>query len=228
MRATWLLLISLVSSAACLRQTEFRCATNDQCGPNGTCETVGYCSFPDSECGRRFGDSAGTYANKCVGGTPGGDGSVIIDSAPPIIDGPAATCPANFADLPGAPAGGHKYRKVPTDGNWDTQRMACVQLSAKAYLAVPDDAAELMGLAMVSGGATPFWVGLDDKATEGTFIKVLGGVATFLPWATTPAQQPDGGTGENCVTGIALTISDERCSGGGGASVRPAVCECEP
>jgi hypothetical protein len=230
MRAAWLLLpflaTSLATSAACLRQTEFRCSTNEQCTPNGTCQTsVGYCSFPDSACGQRFGDSAGPYAGQCVGGMqPGAEAGI---DAPGTIDGPPAVCPTNFAPLAGAPAGSHVYRKLPTNANWSTQLSSCTALSAKAYLAVPNDATELMGLATVAAAAI-FWVGIDDQVTEGQYIQANGGPATFLPWATGQPDNAGGGGGQDCVAATSTTFSDEDCSGGGGASNRPAVCECEP
>lgn len=228
MRAAWLLLpslaTSLASSTACLRQTEFRCSTNEQCTPNGTCQTsVGYCSFPDSACGQRFGDSAGQYAGQCVDGTqPGAEAGMVIDAPGTVDSPPAATCPASFTPLPGAPAGGHVYFKLATNANWPNQVAACTALSTKAYLAVPNDAAELTGIAMVSGAAI-FWVGIDDQTTEGQYVQATGGAATFLPWAT---GQPDGGSMENCVAATSTTFSDEKCTGG--TSSRPGVCECTP
>jgi hypothetical protein len=69
---------------------------------------------------------------------------------------------------------------------------------------------------------TRIWVGVDDLATEGTFLTVLGMPATFLPWA---AGQPDNKPpGEDCVHASSATqlYSDERC----GLSAR-SVCECD-
>lgn len=231
MRAAWLLALSLSLAvglaatlpAGCLKQTEFRCATNEQCTPNGTCEAVGYCSFPDSACGQRFGDSAGPYANQCVDNNPvGSDGGV--DGSPMIDAPPAATCPSNFMALPNDATNPHRYARAPASLNWTQQQTYCANVSTKAYLAIPDDATELTGLAMVAG-ATPFWVGISDITTENTFVTVLGATATFLPWT---AGQPDGGTTENCVAATATNFSDEKCSGGGQTANRPAVCECVP
>lgn len=219
MRAAWMLL-PLTLCAACLRQTEFRCATSDQCGPGGTCEAVGYCSFPGAEC-QRFGESAGPYANQCVG-AQGGDAGI---DAPPG-DAPAVGCPGNYAPLPNAPDNLHRYRRAPENLTWDAQRTFCAQTAPNAYLAIPNDVGELAGLATVAV-TTPFWVGVHDQMTEGTFITVRGDPATFLPWA---AGQPDnnaGGMGEDCVAATPTTISDERCTGGGN-DLRPAICECEP
>lgn len=229
MRAA-LLLLPLSLFAACLRQTEFQCATNDQCNPGGTCQTVGssgYCSFSDSGCasGQRFGDSAGPYANQCVGEQSGGTDGGIVDSMPPD-DAPAATCPAEYMALAGGTTG-HFYRKAPGDLDWVAQFDFCMGTSTRAYLAVPDDAAELTALAGLAG-TTPFWVGINDRATEGSYVKASGGPATFLPWA---AGEPDSANqgpdaSQDCVSATATNISDQNCTGGG-ASL-PAVCECAP
>ena len=42
----------------------------------GTCESTGFCSFPDATCtsGRRFGDVSGKYTQQCVGDL--GDASI--------------------------------------------------------------------------------------------------------------------------------------------------------
>jgi len=68
----------------------FACERDDQCvsasGP-GVCEPTGFCSFLDDGCpsGRRYGDSSGPDAGKCVGdGGSGDDGG--FDS--PVVDTP--------------------------------------------------------------------------------------------------------------------------------------------
>ena len=223
MRALSLLsLLSLLAliCAGCLRTTEFQCSANLECGNGGTCESVGFCSFPDPECGRRFADSAGPFANQCVG-TPGGDAGV---DGPPGIDAPITGCPNGYLPLPGAPAG-HRYRLLGATATWVVQSAACTQTTTSAYLAVPDDAAELQELATIAA-ATPFWVGIHDMATDGTFVTVRGAPATFLPWAT---GEPDNGTNppEDCVAAASATqLMDDRCDNGQAKYV--AVCECEP
>jgi hypothetical protein len=217
--------LPLALNASCLRQTEFNCTTNAQCGPSGTCQlvgaAVGYCSFPDSECGQRFGESAGPYANQCVGTQGGGDGGVTIDGR--MIDGPPASgCPAGFNALPSAPANTHRYMKVPQNKNWNDQAAFCTQASpTSAYLAVPNDAEELAALFTLAGGTDPFWVGISDTAMEGIYVMLRGGTATFLPWAM---NQPTGDA-EDCVAATGTNFSDEKCGGG---TTRPAICECEP
>jgi len=191
MRAAWLMLPSLALGAGCLRSTEFRCMTNEQCGPTGTCQ-----------------QTVGAFA--------------------PPIDAPAVACPADFAPLNGAPAGSHVYKRLPTNANWATQHDACTALAGKTYLAVPDDAAELTGIAGVAQ-VTPFWVGVDDRATEGTYVRSNDLMpATFKPWdaANGEPDNPGGGGGQDCVASTATLFSTEDCTGG--AASRPAVCECEP
>lgn len=231
MRTTWLIVLALAAgSTGCLRGTEYRCSTNSECGAGGTCESVGFCSFPAGGCssGRQFGDSAGDLANQCTG-TGGIDAGPIdspstidtpsnIDSA---IDSPTTTgCPGNYATITGG-QGTHKYRLVPS-ANWNQQRDFCVATSSSAYLAIPDDLGELQALAILAAQAR-FWVGITDQATENTWLNTKGAVQTFLPWAN--GQPDDGNPGEDCVEGIMATsqINDERCN-----TQYVAVCECEP
>ncbi|HSK01670.1 MAG TPA: lectin-like protein [Kofleriaceae bacterium] len=220
-----LLLFSLTLCAACLRQTEFRCMSNDQCNPGGTCQAAGYCSFADTGCtsGQRFGDSAGPFSGECVGEQTGGPDAGT--DGPPTDSPPAAACPADYMPLAGGPAG-HVYKKAPQNQSWTLQFDYCRGTSARAYLAVPNDATELTGLHTLAGGT--FWVGINDRNTEGTFIEAeTGGVwANSVPWAAGQPDNAGGGQGEDCVAATATTISDEGCTGGN--SNRPAVCECNP
>ena len=106
---------------------------------------------------------------------------------------PGIECPADYAPLPGAPAG-HVYLKAPESGQWHELYSRCWLQSwspsetYQSYLAVPNDATELMGL-FVLAGQSLFWVGIDDQGTEGVFMSaemsqtVVPGSATFLPWA---------------------------------------------
>jgi len=54
---------------------QFTCTGDASCGPGGTCEVNGFCSFPDGMCpsGRRFGDLGGPSAGQCVGSCYGSD-----------------------------------------------------------------------------------------------------------------------------------------------------------
>src|SRR5690242_11764591 len=99
MRVTAMYLaFAALTGSGCLRDIKFICFSDDQCDgeAGGTCEPVGYCSFPDFACAppsRRYGSLAGKdYAGKCVGEhyIPPDAG---IDAAVPIDSPIAAWCP---------------------------------------------------------------------------------------------------------------------------------------
>jgi len=220
MRAWWIVIAMM---AGCLRQTEFRCETSSQCGTNGTCQmSIGYCSFPDAVCGQRFGPQAGMYANKCVGETPIVDAGVDTPSMPGDGPGSDATnhCPSGYNTITnGTP--GHRYRLLTAD-NWTNQRDFCAATSQFAYLAIPDDAAEVGALDMLAGAAPDYWIGIDDLATSGTYLTVKGTAPPYLLWE--PGQPNNGPPPADCVETVTADgkFSDEKC----GTSL-PAVCECE-
>jgi hypothetical protein len=215
---------SLLASVGCLRQTTFHCDNNTDCGATGVCEAQGLCSFPDSTCTgsqQRFGDSAGSLANQCVGGdNPMVDASPMID-APPLIDGDIDApggCPNGYNALAGA---NHLYKLLPS-ATWTANEAGCRATSpTSAYLAIPDDAAELAAFATLAV-AGKFAIGITDSATENVFLTVKGGVPPILPWG--PGEPDDTMGGQDCVVGISATqIATEKCS-----SQFVAVCECEP
>jgi len=220
MQITWLILVTAIS-AGCLRQTEFRCDTNAECGAAGRCEAEGFCSFFDGACSgtqQRFGESAGTFANQCVGGGGSGDDGGV-DSPGTNDDGPAG-CPSGYDPLAGAP--GHLYKRVIVGDNWSGQHNSCVATApGRAYLAIPDDAAELQALFTLAGVATS-WVGINDLQTENTFVNVKGVPQIFLPWASGEPDDTQGG--QDCVAAVSATqIVTEKCN-----TVFAAICECEP
>ncbi len=223
MRAGWIVLVALTSG--CLRSTEYRCSTSSECGANGTCESVGFCSFPDGQCasGGRFGTSAGELANQCTG-TSGGDAGIDASNDAPIdsaIDAAPAGCPVQYVAITGG-QGTHRYRLVSSADNWMQHRDFCQTTTTSAYLAIPDDLGELQALATLAG-AQRFWVGLTDSATENTWLTTKGTAAPFLPWIT--GAPDDQNPGEDCVEVVSALsqINDERCN-----TQYVAVCECEP
>ncbi len=225
MRSVRVLVLVALASVSCLRETSYRCSSNTECGNGGTCEPgVGYCSVSDSTCssGSRFSSSAGSYANQCVGAESPSDahgGDAPASDAP--IDAPIIGCPSPYTTITGG-QGTHRYQVVLMTANWQNQRAFCVSTTSSAYLAIPDDLAELNAIATLSA-ATASWVGISDLATENTFLTVKGVAASYLPWAS--GQPDDQGPGEDCV--IIETngsqLRDERCN-----NKYRAVCECEP
>ena len=200
-----------VPFAGCLRGTTFQCASNGDCtgSPAGRCESVGYCSFPDTSCpaGSRFGDHSGPFAGQCVDQLAGGDGG---------IDAPMSNC-AGYTALAGVAT--HRYRAILVNAIWTAQRTTCTDEGG--YLVEPGDAAEMTAVNMLAG-AVEIWVGVTDQATEGTFLTGRGAAPTFLPWENNqPDDAPQGGA--DCVRAVASgTYADDRCN-----TVRRAVCECD-
>jgi Lectin C-type domain len=223
-----LMAFAVLATTGCLRKTEFQCAEDTACGATGRCESTGFCSFADGGCstGRRYDSSAGSLAGQCTGGgniTDGGD----VDTSMPPSDGatpdtPNGNCPAGYVALTGVP--GHLYKVVPTTANWSAQHQACRLTSLAAYLAVPDTIEELTAMDAVAG-ATNYWVGITDSATEGTWLNVLGAAQTFLPWQPPAPDNAAGGQGEDCVEALSALhkFNDERCN-----TSLPAICECNP
>jgi hypothetical protein len=117
---------------------------------------------------------------------------------------------------------GHKYKRLTTASDWNTQLNACAATSLNAYLAIPDDQTELDALGTFASAV--IWVGIDDLANEGMYMTVKNQPATFLPWA---AGEPNNGPPEeDCVSADDTTstlLSTDRCS-----LVYIAICECEP
>jgi hypothetical protein len=215
-----ILLLALLGASGCLPHSDYRCTTNAECGSTGTCEPVGFCSFPDTSCsgGSRFGTGAGSYENECVGAavTDGG-----VDAPPVTIDAPPSVgCPSGYLPLTGA--GAHEYKLITGIDDWATQMGACAATSASAYLVIPDDDAEILALSGLAG-ATQYWVGISDP-TEGMYVTVKGVAASYLPW-TAGAPDNSGPGEEDCVGALSATskLDDLKCS----TKLR-AICECEP
>jgi len=201
--AIWLAIAAALTTG-CLRDTEFKCMQDSDCGAAGSCESVGYCSVPDPQCtgtGRSFSDSAGQgLSSTCV----------------PTSAGMQSTgCPSDHVSVADSK---HRYKRLPVM-TWDQARTACAQAGAAAYLLVPDDATELKNLASIV--TPPFWIGLDDHAMEGVFVTPKNVPAMFLPWASgEPSTRP----GQDCVRATSATrIATDACS-----ARRIAICECEP
>ncbi len=226
-----LLLITLLASTGCLRKTDYKCTDSAQCGAGGTCEDVGFCSFADMECdsGRRYAEHSGTtFSNRCVGdGSVDPDGGTDPDMA--TGDGSLGNCPATYSALAGITT--RRYRVISGAADWTTQRSACAADGASAYLAIPDDQAELTAILAATSG--DLWVGINDPADNEMFVTVKA-AASFSSasalWAAggEPDDNPVSGGGPNtaeCVMALTASdrLADERCN-----ETYAAVCECEP
>jgi hypothetical protein len=155
---------------------------------------------------------------------PEADTGLPVDAPGLPVDAPG--CPADYAPLTGGTAG-HLYKKIPYSTSYVPQSQYCRALSEmRAYLAVPNSPAELAGLYALAGDT--FWVGINDRTTEGTFVEeATGGVwISSVPWASGEPDNGDGGPVEDCVAATASSISDNVCGASGGVADRPAVCEC--
>jgi Lectin C-type domain len=213
--------LGAAATAGCLRTTAFTCAQSTECGPGGVCESIGFCSVPDPDCvgtGRSYGASAGQgLANTCVPGDmsrPDAGVDAAVDAA---IDAQIPTgCPAPYVQVAGS---SHRYQAL-SGRSWDAARTACQLTSTAAYLAIPDDADELINLVTVV--VAPFWLGLDDRDREDMFVTQKGAAAIFLPWA--PGEPDDNMGGQDCVVAeSAVQIATRRCG-----ENHAVVCECEP
>ena len=103
------LALAAVLIGGCSERGPFECSRDEQCArgdETGFCESVGFCSFADTECpqGRRFADSAGDeLAGECTGTAPCGavgqaccEGDVCGDG---ITCGGQGMCVSCFSEL---------------------------------------------------------------------------------------------------------------------------------
>jgi hypothetical protein len=220
-----------LSSAACLRQTEFHCSSNTDCGAGGFCEAAGsvsFCAVADSGCpsGEKFGNSAGSLSNTCVGGGSGSDGGIDMLVHMDAIDAPPdemtmAGCPTGFAAIANGTAT-HEYKLIttPTD-TWSKQATACHVAGYNTYLAIPSDQGELDAIdTFANGSVNAIWIGISDQTTGMTYTTVNG--------STLPAFTPTNGwtkdMAKNCVSNDTGNVSyaDTNCG-----THEAAVCECE-
>jgi hypothetical protein len=228
MRAIILVAVTTGALTGCLRSTQFQCDTDSSCGAGGVCEANNYCSFVDQGCpsGRKYSDSAGPNAGKCTDGNmPQIDGGIDGSTTDgPKTDG-AMGCPQDFATVPNA--GTHVYKVITTADTWSKQQMACRSMSNnQAYLAVPDNQAELTATDGLTGVGAAYWLGINDIQQETVFVRVYDNQQQgFLPWAMGDGEPDDTMGGQDCVDSHSAThlIYTDKCN-----DALPAVCECNP
>ena len=167
----------------------------------------------------------------CVAGRcelPGGVGDGAGELDAPVdavrdagIDAPKG-CPASFFEVAPLP---NRYLPRMGTRSYDAARADCAMLGG--YLVVPNSMIEIQ-LVIKATSAAATWLGIDDIATEGTFIAAdTLAPATFLPWQQ---GQPDNDTsaapgGQDCVQLVAgiATFDDDFCT-----KPKASVCECTP
>jgi hypothetical protein len=129
-------------------------------------------------------------------------------------DGAMLQCPASYVML-----GTQSSRYLAIDNSvvWLTAEQMCE--ADGAHLVIIDDATE-QSLVFQTLPAQNIWLGVTDRVAIGSFRKVTGGAATFLPW---DGGEPDVAAAE-CVYMDSLTsrFADQDCASG-----RRAVCECD-
>lgn len=129
-------------------------------------------------------------------------------------DGSAITCPGSYSMLLGQ-SGSSRYRVVSNTTDWLAAEAACE--ADGHHLAIPDDNNELTAFytALV---AQNIWIGVTDRITETTYLRVTGGAATFLDWAP---GQPDT---DDCayIDGLTTKLTMQSCGSG-----RRYICECD-
>ena len=160
-------------------------------------------------------DDGDAWSNGDVGsdgvadGAPDGapDGSATPDALPLI-------CPTGYLPLAGETS---KYRAVTSTDAWLAAEQACE--TEGTHLVILDTAAELaMMVALIP--SQNLWVGVTERKVIGQWLKVTGGVASYLPWDT---SEPDAANAE-CVQldGVTTKLGDQGCNSG-----RRYVCECD-
>lgn len=178
-------LLGMLASAGCLRQTAFHCDVDSECG-TGTCEVVGYCSFADPRCpdGRRYGDLSGPEAGKCVGGSDidaGVDSSIDAAIDAPLIDAPM--CPANYVTN-----GASKYRLVTAPlATWADAQTDCADDGFGTHLVVAADVGEIALVDTIST-ASRTWIGITDVKVPATWRWVTGAVGPVIPDSIAPGD----------------------------------------
>ncbi len=138
--------------------------------------------------------------------------------APEICDGVDQDCDGVADDVAGcwgcASVGSWLYCPAGADG--DVAAALCEELGS-GLVEIYDEATNAaVSAAVGAAGGGPAWIGLDDRAQEGTFVWSSGAAPTWTGWAP---GQPDDADGEDCVAldpGAAGAWSDWDCDGNKG------------
>ena len=198
-----LLLASLLTAAACDFPTpsaEYACRVTTDCEAGRVC-TAGYCVLGQQ--------------------TPTPDASNTTPKDAPNVDAMIDADPFAMIAQQCLAAGytqtaGGLHRPVTTSTPWLNAAADCNNdVAGATHLVVLSSQAEVDYVRMRLG-----WVGLSDRATEGTFVNVTNEPNDLRPW---DSGQPDNGGGdENCAQMKAQGLDDDQCGNG-----HRYVCECD-
>ncbi len=141
-----------------------------------------------------------------------------VDAMP--VDAMPVTCPAGYV-ASGNAAVTSRHRFVDSNTSRANAAADCANdLVGKTFLAIVDSAAENAVLDARAGNRA-VWLGMSDRATEGTWITDLGGTQAYFNWAS---NQPDDFFEEDCAEALdGGTWNDIDCSN----QSRRYVCECD-
>jgi len=189
--------------AACsfpTRASDFACRVDSDCEADRVCDQ-GFCVI-------------GSRPDAAV--EP--DASVEPDAPPSDADNfaqIAMMCEAAGYTFEAGPAG--YYRPVTNGQSWLNAQADCKDdVAGATHLIVLSTTAEVTYMATQLG-----WIGLSDRATEGTFVTVTGETGDQRPFAP---GQPDNGSGsEDCVQmKSGGQLDDDQCGNN-----HRYVCECD-
>ncbi len=179
-------------------------ATSMDCGapPDGESDVPGDCDDLDPDVNPGAGETCNGVDDDCNG---------TIDDAP------------GGCDCIGEARGSAVYSFCRTHRSWTDARDDCGGRSA--HLVTVDDMAEHDWLVerAVHYEDTPWWIGFNDRGSEGDWEWVDGSPVTFTAWHDGEPNDGDWLSSENCAT--MCTFSDRTWNDTACHDTRPYVCE---
>jgi lectin-like protein len=143
----------------------------------------------------------------------------------------SARCPADFVPVAGAPSLYKIYSysaDVTADARqpFDASVATCIAQGAHLAIVETPEEATALSTVIVADPSFQFYAeGVTDAAVEGTWLTVLGGPATYLPWAGGQPDGAGGGDGDCGIINYSGQLYDYYCDL---AHPYAFACECEP
>ena len=110
--------------------------------------------------------------------------------------------------------GGICYNAISTLYDWNAAESYCLANGGHLIsIRSAAEATDIYNSILVPKGWTTrtIWVGLNDKANEGSFVWSDSSTATYRPWAA--GEPNDYGTGEDCAQYTYPSMNDFTCTG---------------